>query len=161
MYTSIEQFLSTWSYESDATQKLLDLLTDASLAQRVSDEDRTMGRLAWHLVTTIHEMISRTGLEFSAPEHDAMLPSTAKEIADGYRQANTAFIEAIQNQWTDANLQEETDMYGEMWSNAATLDMLVKHQIHHRAQMTVLMRQAGLPVIGVYGPSRDEWDGGN
>jgi len=31
------------------------------------------------------------------------------------------------------------------------------HQTHHRAQMTVLMRQAGLKVPGVYGPSREEW----
>jgi len=31
--------------------------------------------------------------------------------------------------------------------------MLIAHQGHHRAQMTVLMRQAGLKVPGVYGPS--------
>jgi len=40
---------------------------------------------------------------------------------------------------------------------AVTLDLLIKHIIHHRGQMTVLMRQAGLNVPGVYGPSRDEW----
>ena len=34
---------------------------------------------------------------------------------------------------------------------------LFLHQIHHRGQMTVLMRQAGLEVPGVYGPSRPEW----
>ncbi|MCK4657684.1 MAG: hypothetical protein KAT85_11650, partial [candidate division Zixibacteria bacterium] len=30
--------------------------------------------------------------------------------------------------------------------------------IHHRGQMTVLMRQAGLKVPGVYGPSMEEWE---
>jgi uncharacterized damage-inducible protein DinB len=30
------------------------------------------------------------------------------------------------------------------------------HQAHHRGQMTVLMRQAGLTVPGVYGPAREE-----
>ena len=34
---------------------------------------------------------------------------------------------------------------------------LVRHQAHHRAQMTVLMRQAGLAVPGIYGPAREEW----
>jgi uncharacterized damage-inducible protein DinB len=30
------------------------------------------------------------------------------------------------------------------------------HQTHHRAQMMVLMKQAGLKVPGVYGPSEDD-----
>jgi uncharacterized damage-inducible protein DinB len=33
----------------------------------------------------------------------------------------------------------------------------MKHEIHHRAQMTVLMRQAGLKVPGLYGPAKEEW----
>jgi len=48
-------------------------------------------------------------------------------------------------------------MYGEVWKNGATLFILVTHQAHHRGQMTVLMRQAGLKVIGVYGPAKEEW----
>ena len=48
-------------------------------------------------------------------------------------------------------------MYGEPWQRALTLAILVAHQTHHRGQMTVLMRQAGLKVPGVYGPSKDEW----
>ena len=34
---------------------------------------------------------------------------------------------------------------------------LINHQNHHRGQMTVLMRQAGLTVPGVYGPAKEEW----
>ena len=34
--------------------------------------------------------------------------------------------------------------------------VMLHHEIHHRGQMTVLMRQAGLPVPGVYGPAKDE-----
>ncbi|MHB8840055.1 MAG: DinB family protein, partial [Gemmatimonadaceae bacterium] len=36
------------------------------------------------------------------------------------------------------------------------LTVLMNHQWHHRGQMTVLMRQAGLSVPGVCGPSREE-----
>jgi uncharacterized damage-inducible protein DinB len=35
--------------------------------------------------------------------------------------------------------------------------VLVTHQTHHRAQMTVLMRQAGLQVPGIYGPVKEGW----
>lgn len=157
MYHTIDEFLKEWSYESKSTQKILDLLTDESLSVRVSEGERSLGFLAWHMVISVHEMMSRVGLEFDAPHHDAELPTKASEIAEGYRQANQGFQDAIQKTWTDKNLNDEHDMYGEMWSNAITLNVLVKHQIHHRGQLTMLMRKAGLPMIGVYGPSREEW----
>ncbi len=157
MFLTIEGFKKAWNYEANATQRMLDALTDESLKQEVSPEDRTLGRIAWHIVTAIHEMMSRTGLTFEAPEHDAPVPATAQEIADCYRQVNAALLQAIDAQWTDASLQETCNMYGEQWANGLTLNILISHQIHHRGQMTVLMRQAGLRVPGVYGPAREEW----
>ncbi len=34
--------------------------------------------------------------------------------------------------------------------------VLIRHHIHHRGQMTELMRQARLKVPGMYGPSKEE-----
>ncbi len=48
--------------------------------------------------------------------------------------------------------------YGERWKNGFTLEVLLRHEIHHRGRMTVLMRQAGLKVPGVYGPAMEEWE---
>lgn len=157
MYHTIDEFLAEWTYESDSTQQILDLLNDDSLGTKVKEGERSLGYLAWHTIVSVHEMMSRVGLEFTAPHHDAPMPESAIEIADGYRQANMAFQEAIRSQWTNANLSDENDMYGEMWTNATTLNVLVKHQIHHRGQMTMLMRLAGLLMKGIYGPSREEW----
>jgi uncharacterized damage-inducible protein DinB len=157
MFKSIRSFEENWKHESASTQKLFDALTDESLAQEVTPQDRTLGRIAWHIVTSLHEMISRTGLDFEAPHHGASLPSSAQVIADSYRNASEAMLEAIHKQWTDESLKEVREMYGEQWPIGLTLSILISHQTHHRGQMTVLMRQAGLPVAGVYGPSRDEW----
>ncbi|WP_342505767.1 DinB family protein [Sporosarcina sp. FSL K6-2383] len=157
MFKTIEEFLVNWKHESDSTQKVLDALTDASLAQEVSPKDRTLGRIAWHVVTTLDEMLSRTGLQFEAASHEAPVPTTVTEIADAYRSSSTAMIAAMKKNWTDETLNDMKDMYGEQWSIATILSVLVSHQIHHRGQMTVLMRQAGLRVPGVYGPSRDDW----
>jgi uncharacterized damage-inducible protein DinB len=65
--------------------------------------------------------------------------------------------EALRQQWTDASLQETDEMYGERWPRGLTLRILREHEIHHRGQLTVLMRQAGLSVPGLFGPSREEW----
>jgi uncharacterized damage-inducible protein DinB len=43
------------------------------------------------------------------------------------------------------------------WTKAFVLVSLLQHSCHHRGQMTVLMRQAGLKVPGVYGPAKEEW----
>ncbi|MHA0856810.1 DinB family protein [Paenibacillus sp. CMAA1364] len=157
MFTTREEFITTWQQESGSTYKIINLLTDDSLAQEVSPQDRTLGRIAWHIVTTLDEMIGRTGLKFEAASHDSRVPTVASEIAEAYRASSEAMVAAIRAQWTDATLREEKDMYGDMWTIASTLGILIAHQTHHRGQMTVLMRQAGLPVPGVYGPSREEW----
>lgn len=157
MFNSIEEFLTNWDHESESTQKILDTLTDESLSQEVSPKDRTLGRIAWHIVTTLDEMVSRTGLDFKATPHDAPVPEKAAEIAEAYRSSNNTMVAAIKEQWNEETLNELKEMYGEQWSVATILSILTSHQTHHRGQMTVLMRQAGLSVPGVYGPSREEW----
>lgn len=157
MFNSIEEFLTNWENESESTQKILNTLTDESLSQEVSPNDRTLGRIAWHIVTTLDEMVSRTGLDFKATPHDAPVPEKAAEIAEAYRSSNNTMVAAIKEQWNEETLIELKEMYGEQWSVATILSILTSHQTHHRGQMTVLMRQAGLSVPGVYGPSREEW----
>ncbi len=157
MYHALGEFLGQWAFESAATQKLFDLLTDQSLSQESHPGGRTLGRLAWHIAQTVPEMMARTGLHVTGVgEHDPV-PASASAIASGYRAAAASLAEQISAHWTDASLAESDDMYGERWSRAQTLGALIAHQTHHRGQLTILMRQAGLPVTGVYGPAREEW----
>lgn len=157
MFLTIDSFIQTWENESQSTQRILDACTDESLKQEVTPQDRTLGRLAWHIVTSVHEMMSRTGLEFEAAEHNSPVPTSASEIAQQWKRASDALVEALRTQWNDNTLLEEREMYGMQWANGLTLSILIQHMVHHRGQMTVLMRQAGLKVPGVYGPSREEW----
>jgi uncharacterized damage-inducible protein DinB len=86
------------------------------------------------------------------------VPASARAIADAYRTAAASLTERMRAEWTDTTLAEVDEMYGERWSRGRTLDVLLFHQAHHRGQLTVLMRQAGLRVPGVYGPAREEWE---
>jgi uncharacterized damage-inducible protein DinB len=157
MIHSITEFEKTWSGESEGTLKILGALSDASLTQAVSPNDRTLGRVAWHIVTSVPEMMGRTGLKGFPMPAETPMPGTAKGIADAYAQVSSALIEQVRANWTDQTLQIEDDMYGDKWARGLTLGILMLHQTHHRGQMTVLMRQAGLVVPGVYGPAREEW----
>ncbi|MGG2018241.1 DinB family protein [Bacillus sp. S10(2024)] len=157
MFQTVEGFLKAWKYEADSTQRVLDMLTDESLTQEVTPDNWTLGRIAWHIVTTISVIASRTGLQFDAPANDFPVPTSAQFIADSYRQTASAFVEAIQTQWTDKDLAILNDFFGQQMPNSIFLMTIINHQNHHRGQMTVLMRQAGLKVPGIYGPAKEEW----
>lgn len=157
MFRKIEDFIGSWSYEIEATLKVFRELTDGSLAQGVTEEDRTLGRIAWHIVQTLPEMGGRTGLQVQGPGEGDPIPASAKEITNHFQKAAESLKREVETKWQDSDLEIEDDMYGEMWKRGQTLGALVGHQTHHRGQMTVLMRQAGLKVPGVYGPSKEEW----
>ncbi len=157
MFTKVNDFLQEWGNESQATHKILKALTDASLQQKVYDQGRTLGRIAWHIVVSVGEMGQGTGLSFEAPGEKDAVPTSAQAIAAAYEKSASALAAALQAQWNDARLQEEIELYGEKWTRGFTLNVLIKHEIHHRAQLTVLMRQAGVKVPGIYGPAREEW----
>lgn len=157
MFLKVSDFITEWKNEEAATQQVMDALTDVSLKQEVAPNHRTLGHLAWHIVQTMHEMLSKTGLEFYAPEGEVQAPATAAEIAQAYRRTGQAMQNAIKSQWIDETLVKTSSMYGETWSNGLTLRILIQHEIHHRGQMTILMRQAGLRVPEIYGPTREGW----
>jgi len=157
MYRNIQDFINDWAYESEATLKVFNNLTDDSLNKKINENVRTAGRLAWHITTSIGEMAHRTGLSFKTVDKDSPVPSTVKEIVEAYKQASTNLLEAINSNWTDDTLNEEDDMYGERWKRGTTLGVISGHQIHHRAQLIVVMRLLGLRVPGIYGPAKEDW----
>ncbi|PZE20134.1 DinB family protein [Paenibacillus xerothermodurans] len=157
MFTTVEQFVRNWKNESAATQRVMEALTDESLSQQIAPNYWNLGQLAWHLADTIHEMVSRTGLTFVNVVHTEHAPASAAEIAGTYRRAGQAMLDAIQAQWTDEDMSKSSEMYGDQWLNGFTLHVVIQHEVHHRGQMTVLMRQAGLRVPAVYGPTREDW----
>ena len=157
MFISIEQFKQEWQAESDNTRKIFSALTDESLKQPVTEGHRILGRIAWHIVQTLADMGGRTGLKVDGPAEDVPVPASAQQIKQAYDTAAKSLLEQVIENWTDEALDKEVDMYGQKWKRGLTLYILLKHESHHRAQMTVLMRQAGLKVPGIRGPAKEEW----
>jgi uncharacterized damage-inducible protein DinB len=156
MFRKVDDFLKTWAYETEATLKILRALSEASLSQPVAPGGRTLGFLAWHCVLTLPEMMKHAGIPVTGPAQDAPLPPLANLIRE-YETCAGVIARELPKAWNDAMLSEMIPMYGEQWARGSALSALILHQTHHRAQMTVLMRQAGLKVPGVYGPAREEW----
>jgi uncharacterized damage-inducible protein DinB len=157
MYRKLDDFHGDYQYLVEGTKKMLALLTDENLGQSVGAGHRTLGQITWHLVATFPEMMNRTGLGLGSVSFDAPPPASAQAIREGYDKATSELLESIKSNWSDETLLETDDMYGEQWPRGKTLAALIHHEIHHRGQMTVLLRQAGQKIPGLYGPSKEEW----
>jgi len=156
MFRTINDFLEAWKFESEATLKVFKNLTDDSLNQKVTSDGRSLGFVAWHITDTIPEMLSKAELPFSHDENTPV-PTSVEIIKNIYENSSRSVTELILKNWKDEMLNDDLNMYGQVWKRANVLSSLITHQAHHRGQMTVLMRQAGLKVPGVYGPAKEEW----
>ncbi len=157
MFITIDQFKKYWKQETANTSKIFAALTDESLSQSINKDHRTLGRMAWHITGVIPDMMNLTNLEIEGPTEKTPIPSSADEILKAYEANSAALLEQVASKWSDDVLQVTDEMYGETWARSKTLFVLIIHEIHHRAQMLVLMRQAGLVVPGIYGPAKEEW----
>ncbi len=158
MFRKLEDFFARFDNFTDGTRKIFTALTDDSLDQSIVEGHRSLGGMAWHIVTTYPEMMNHTGLGLSAVDHESMPPASVAEIVAGYDAVVEELKSAIQGNWSDESLETVDEMYGMQWPRGLTLDILLAHEVHHRGQMTVLMRMAGLTVPGIYGPAKEEWE---
>jgi uncharacterized damage-inducible protein DinB len=157
MYSKISDFTNDFDQETEITLKVLNNLTDDSLNQKVTGKGRSLAKIAWHIAGAFGEIGATAQLQLSRIDEEPV-PESAKTIVDAYSKSASSFKEVVMKEWNNESLNEEINMYGEAWTKGQTLSALIVHQIHHRGQMTILMRQAGLKVPGVYGPAYEEWE---
>jgi uncharacterized damage-inducible protein DinB len=162
MFRKIEDFTKCWKYESATTLAVLDAVPTAKMKFGAGDAHRDLGRLAWHLVESCVELPDHLGLKIAGPRlgPDGFIadpvPPSMEAIRKAYAEASASVAQEVAK-WSDADLDTTDQLYGETWTKGKSLYALIVHQTHHRGQMTVLMRQAGLKLPEVYGPTRDMW----
>lgn len=157
MYRTTEDFISEWKYESEATLNVFKNISNEALNKKDNDNVRSIAVLAWHITITLSEMMNKAGLKVTGPAEHSKPPGTIAEIISAYEESAASVTAEVKKNWSDAVLEEKVPMYGEDWKKGVVLRILIGHQAHHRGQLTVLMRHAGLKVPGVYGPSKEEW----
>ena len=148
-------FLNVWKMESASTLKVFHALTDAKLAQAVVPGSYSLQSLAWHITGSINAIPAYAGF-LTVPEKRPAAPATVAGLIAAYEANAARLAAAVQEKGSDAFLAEHADFFGHKMRRGALLSLALMHQAHHRGQMTVLLKQAGLKVPGVYGPSEDD-----
>ncbi len=154
MYRKVEDFIEDWVISSEGTLRVMKAITNEKLDQSIVEGHNSLGWLAWHLVGAAGAFGHFAGMQIPGPGRDQAAPSDVKEIIEAYERTIEAYkTEAAK--LTDEALLEEVSGFGGPIARGKLLRALIDHQTHHRGQMTVLLRQAGLTVPGVIGPTKE------
>lgn len=156
MFRKIEDFKESFTYEFETTLKVFNNITDEAFLLKQNDSIRSIQRLVWHITITLGEMLG-AGLTIDCPDEHSEPLNDIKAICKTYETAAKSVLKEVGEKWTDESLLEEVEMYGDKWKKGTVLTVLIKHESHHRGQLTILMRLNNLKVPGVYGPSKEEW----
>lgn len=158
MYRHISDFIEDWQLLTGHTVTIFNQISEETKQIKIHENVRSLERLAWHITHTISEMGTRAGIFDTDDLENEPTPATMAQITATYQKYAQLLIEAVQLRWTDEQLNDEVDMYGQSWTKRTVLSVIVGHEAHHRSQMTVIMRMVGLPVPGLFGPSKEEWE---
>lgn len=157
MVEHLSSFLEYWNSENRATNNLFRSIPVELLHKDLINGYRSLAKLAWHIVQSPKEMLALTGLNIDGPDEKTPVPETLDEIIFQHEKVWHAVEDCLLAQWSDSTLNLVDTMYGEKWTRSFTLGCLLLHLVHHRGQMTVLLRLGKAKVKGIYGPAKEEW----
>lgn len=162
--TIADVLLIDFDAEAVSTRRVLERVPADKADWKPHDKSFTLGALASHVSTlaTLGNLILTTdeldGAAYKWPAHQFTTTEAAVESAAGYAAEVRTHLAAMSDQALQASwsLRWGQQLIFTGQRMLAYRVMFFNHLIHHRAQITVYLRQLGVPVPGIYGPSADE-----
>jgi len=160
--SAIQMLLMELDHEARATRRVLERVPGDRLNYRPHEKSMSLGQLALHvaIVPGALAQLSRKSpvqvFEFKQPS-----PQTAAELVPALDQS-LAQAHDVLGAMDDASLAEQwrlVDGDREVMSQPVGImlrALMLNHWYHHRGQLCVYLREVGVPVPSVYGPSADE-----
>ncbi|HEY3204508.1 MAG TPA: DinB family protein [Thermoanaerobaculia bacterium] len=159
----IDGMLRELEEEAQTTRRVLERVPDDQLNWRPHEKARTLGELALHVAIVpggVAELVASPS-PAQAPQFVDPSPTSVAELIPALDQS-IAKAKNVLGGMNDAALmatwrmmQGERELFAV--PRAALLrSVMLNHWYHHRGQLTVYLRQLGVPVPSIYGPSADE-----
>lgn len=142
--------------EADATRRVLDAAAVGDLTYKPDEKAESAAGRARHLAAmTVWFLDAIAGLRFVRPGESAA-PEAATELGAWYANEVAAGVERIRAMSAE-QLLTPVDFLGLYdYPAALYLTFPLKHEIHHRGQLSAYLRPMGSTVPRIYGGSADE-----
>jgi uncharacterized damage-inducible protein DinB len=148
--------------EALTTRRVLERVPDDRLSWRPHPKSMSLGQLAMH-IAGLPRGITMLITELAVEVPTVPLPeaSSRRETLETLEHG-IAFAAEQLAAWGDEGLAAEWQLTrdGTVLAALPRLDvvrtLMLNHTYHHRGQLTVYLRQLGVPLPPVYGPTADE-----
>ena len=158
----IEAFIQELEQESQTTRRVLERVPGDRLGWKPHDKSMSLGQLALHVATTpggVSDMVRQSPMPVpqfiqpSATSAAELLPALEQSVAKA--KENLRAIGDAGLAGTFRVVQGDNDVMA-MPVGAVLRFIMLNHWYHHRGQLSVYLRELGVPVPSIYGPSADE-----
>ena len=158
----IQSLLQELEQEAQTTKRVLERVPTDRLAWKPHDRSMSLGQLALHVATSpgvVAEMSGHSPVpvpEFHHPSATSaaeLVPALERSVAKAKEILRGMDDAALGKTWRVVDGDKEVMA---MPVGAVLRSIMLNHWYHHRGQLSVYLRQLGVPVPSIYGPSADE-----
>jgi uncharacterized damage-inducible protein DinB len=159
---TVEELIQELEQETHATRRVLERIPEDYLDWRPHPKSQSLGQLAMHVATIPGALAEVSMRPFdvgtsiprpSAESVDQLLETLSRSVAQAIEILRSMGDRGLAAQW------QMLDGERELWAlprGAFLRTTMLNHWYHHRGQLTVYLRQLGVPLPAVYGDSADE-----
>ena len=159
----IDGLLQELEREAETTRRVLERVPDNQLTWRPHPKARTLGALALHVAMVpggVAELAASQSPaqvpQFSDPSPQSaaeLIPALDQSIAKAKKALGGMDDVAVMAMWR--MMQGDRELFA-VPRVAFLRSIMLNHWYHHRGQLTVYLRELGVPIPSIYGPSADE-----
>jgi uncharacterized damage-inducible protein DinB len=155
----VETFFAVWDREAQKTVQVLEMLPAGQYDFRPDASGRSLGELAWHLAELdayITFGIATGAFSADTKPPNIKRPMMIEALAPGYKRIHEEARERL-GTLKEEDLEKEMQFFGSTQIVKELLwDRMLLHLIHHRGQLSLLVRLAGGIVPQLFGPTREQ-----
>ena len=158
----IEALIQELEQEAQTTRRVLERVPGDRLAWKPHAKSMSLGQLALHVATTpggVSEIVRQSPYpvpDFTQPSAATaaeLLPALEQSVATAEENLRAIGDAGLGNVWRVVDGDKELMA---MPVGAVLRFIMLNHWYHHRGQLSVYLRELGVPVPSIYGPSADE-----
>jgi uncharacterized damage-inducible protein DinB len=158
----IDGLLQELEQEAHTTRRVLERVPDTQLTWRPHKKARTLGELALHVASVpgaVAALASQSRIqapEFIDPSPKSaseLIPALDESIAKAKSLLGGMDDETLNGMWQMMRGEREIFAIPRV---ALLRSIMLNHWYHHRGQLSVYLRELGVAVPSIYGPSADE-----
>jgi uncharacterized damage-inducible protein DinB len=163
--TISELLLPEFDQEMASTRRVLERVPEDKFAWKPHAKSFAMGSLASHIANMMGwavDTMEKTEFDLSTvtPEEMNRAANSRAQLLEwfdtGVGKARAALGKSDADYWVPWTLRHGAQVIFTMPRYTCIRSFFINHVIHHRAQLTVYLRENDVPVPGLYGPSADE-----